>query len=107
MTENQDDKSTEQEMIERRQAFRLDMEKELVDIVWQNESGQELRKKIVCLDFSKGGLKLDCDQAIPVQTEVKVCFKAAEKNSQELHGRIIRCFKRQNGWFEIALRLKD
>jgi len=37
MAENQ----SEQEIIERRKAFRLDMEKELVDIVWQNASGDE------------------------------------------------------------------
>jgi len=103
MAENQ----SEQEIIERRKAFRLDMEKELVDIVWQNASGDEQRKKIVCVDFSKGGLKLDCDQEIAVQTAVKIHFKAAEKNSQLLHGRIIRCQKQVNGWYEIALRLDD
>ncbi len=48
---------------DRRQSFRLDMEKELVDIVWTGTDGIERNKKIVCLDFSRGGLKLDCDQA--------------------------------------------
>jgi len=52
-------------------------------------------------------LKLDCDQEIAVQTAVKIHFKAAEKNSQLLHGRIIRCQKQVNGWYEIALRLDD
>ena len=101
------DNDNEQKIIERRQAFRLDMEKELVDIVWQNTSGDEQRRKIVCVDFSKSGLKLDCDQEIAVQTEVKIHFKAANKNSQLLHGRIIRCQQQVNGWYEIALRLND
>ncbi len=94
-----------QENVERRQSFRLDMEKELVDIVWMDGEGQETRKKIVCVDFSKGGLKLDCDQAIAVNTEVTVIFKAAAPESQKLHGTIIRCIKQKNGWHEIALRL--
>ena len=92
---------------ERRQTFRLDMEKELVDITWTHESGQELKKKIVCVDFSKGGLKLDCDQSIPVNTEVIIRFKAAAKNNQTLHGKVIRCIEQKNGWFELALRLND
>ncbi|GAA5135092.1 PilZ domain-containing protein [Thalassotalea piscium] len=92
---------------ERRQSFRLDMEKELVDIVWVNDDGQQSAKKIVCLDFSRGGLKLDCDQAIALETSVKVVFKAADPRSQKLSGRVIRCIKQDNGWFEIALQLDE
>ncbi|XQW85264.1 PilZ domain-containing protein [Thalassotalea piscium] len=92
---------------ERRQFFRLDMEKELVDILWLNESGQQSAKKIACLDFSRGGLKLDCDQAIEIQTPVTVIFKAADPRSQKLTGRVIRCIQQKNGWFEIALKLDD
>jgi hypothetical protein len=91
---------------ERRQSFRLDMEKELVDLTWINGSGQEINKKIVCVDFSKGGLKLDCDQSIQINTEVTVRFKAAA-NSQILKGKVIRCIEQDNGWFELALRLND
>ncbi|GHF89164.1 PilZ domain-containing protein [Thalassotalea marina] len=92
---------------ERRQAMRLDMEKELIDIHWTNEQGQVINKKIACLDFSKGGLKLDCDQAIPLDTETTVVFQAAAKNSQQLKGKVIRCIQQDNGWFEIALRLDE
>jgi len=96
-----------QENIDRRQFFRLDMEKELVDIVWNNDAGQQVTKKIVCVDFSKGGLKLDCDQAIPVNTEVTIVFQAAAAQSQKLYGKTIRCIQQDNGWFEVALRLND
>jgi c-di-GMP-binding flagellar brake protein YcgR len=92
---------------ERRQSFRLDMEKELVDIQWQNEQHQQLQRKISCLDFSRGGLKLDCDHAIPLHTEVTVIFKIANPNSQNLHGTVIRCIKQATGYFEIALRLTN
>lgn len=91
--------------LERRSSFRLDMEKELVDIKWTDENGQERTKKIICLDFSKGGLKLDCDTPLPVQTQVKVVFKSATTNHQALTGSVLRCNKQDNGWFEIGLEL--
>jgi len=91
--------------LERRGSFRLDMEKELVDIMWTDESGQETTKKIVCLDFARGGLKLDCDIALPVQMAVTVLFKSASANNQKLYGKVLRCIKQDNGWFEIALIL--
>ncbi len=90
---------------ERRSSFRLDMEKELVDIIWKDEDGQEKSKKIVCLDFARGGLKLDCDIALPVQTVVTVVFKSASANNQKLYGKVLRCIKQDTGWFEIALVL--
>ncbi|WP_114325017.1 PilZ domain-containing protein [Candidatus Colwellia aromaticivorans] len=90
---------------ERRSSFRLDMEKEFIDIMWTDESGQEKSKKIVCLDFSRGGLRLDCDVALPVQTAVTVIFKSASANNQKLYGKVLRCIKQDTGWFEIALVL--
>ena len=90
---------------ERRNSFRLDMEKELVDIMWSDESGQQRSKKIVCLDFARGGLKLDCDIALPVNVAVTVVFKAANSNHQKLYGKVLRCIKQDTGWFEIALIL--
>jgi c-di-GMP-binding flagellar brake protein YcgR len=106
MNENEDNENSE-DSIERRQAFRLDMEKELVDISWINEQQQQQQRKITCLDFSRSGLKLDCDHAIPLQTAVTIIFKIADTNSQNLHGTVIRCIKQANGYFEIALRLAD
>jgi hypothetical protein len=92
---------------ERRSSFRLDMEKEFVDIMWTDENGQERNKKIVCLDFARGGLKLDCDIALPVQTAVTVLFKSAAANNQKLNGKVLRCIKQDTGWFEIALVLDN
>ena len=91
--------------MERRKSFRLDMEKELVDIVWTNENGQEQKKKIACLDFSRGGLKLDCVQNLPINTAITVVFKSAHANTQKLYGKVLRCIKQDNGWYEIALIL--
>lgn len=91
--------------LERRSSFRLDMEKELVDIIWTDESGQEKTKKIVCLDFARGGLKLDCDITLPEQTAVTILFKSANSNNEKLFGKVLRCIKQDNGWFEIAITL--
>ncbi len=93
------------EEMERRKSFRLDMEKELVDIIWTDGNGQEHHKKIVCLDFARGGLKLDCDQSITVNTAVTVVFQSANASSQKLYGRVLRSIKQENGWFEIGLAL--
>lgn len=91
--------------IERRRSFRLDMEKELVDIVWNDEKGQEHTKKIACLDFARGGLKLDCDETLPINTAVTVVFKSANASNQKLYGKVLRSIKQTSGWFEIALVL--
>jgi len=90
---------------DRRQSFRLDMEKELVDIVWINDNNQEQVKKIACLDFSRGGLRLDCDQALAVHTAITIIFKSANTNNKKLHGKVLRCIKQDSGWYEIAVTL--
>lgn len=91
--------------LERRKSFRLDMEKELIDITWTDENGRDQQKKIACLDFARGGLRLDCDVAISLNTEVTVVFKSASANSQKLYGKVLRCIKQDSGWFEIAIIL--
>ena len=63
------------------------------------------KKKIVCLDFSKGGVKLNCDVYIAVSTPVTVIFKASNPNSRKLRGKVLRCNEQQAGGFNIALIL--
>jgi len=92
---------------ERRSSFRLDMEKELIDIEWKDPEGIAKQKRIACIDFSRGGLKIDCDQAIELRSQVTIVFKAASPNHQKLHGFVLRCLKQSNGSFEIALRIHN
>jgi len=99
-----DDHSPE---IERRKHFRLDMEKEMIDITWTSEDNQEVNKKVVCIDFSRGGAKIDCDYAIPVNTVVTLIFRQAAPQSQKLQAKVIRCVKQDTGWFDIGLLLLD
>jgi len=91
---------------ERRQSFRIDMEKELVDISWTDEQGNIRQRKIVCLDFSRGGLKVDCDQPLPVGVSVEILFKAAHPDSRKLLGKVLRCVKDDSGWYHIALQIE-
>lgn len=95
------------ENVERRKSFRLDMEKELVDIFWTDEKGQEHNKKIVCVDFSRGGLKLDCDQNLPINTAVIIVFKSENTSNQKLYGKVFRSIEHESGCFEIGLILND
>ena len=90
---------------ERRQYFRIDMEEELIDIIWQDNVGTQHQKKITCLDFSRGGVKARCDEEIPLHAQATVIFKAADPSSQRLDGKILRCIKQASGKFQIALKL--
>jgi c-di-GMP-binding flagellar brake protein YcgR len=92
---------------ERRQNFRIDMEEELIDIIWQDETGKEAKRKITCLDFSRGGVRADCDIELPKNAVVTVIFQAAAPSSQRLQGKVIRCIKRDDSFYEIALKLVD
>tara|TARA_B110000090_G_C13027512_1_gene310481 strand:+ start:79 stop:399 length:321 start_codon:yes stop_codon:yes gene_type:complete len=98
-------KVSNEKITERRQFFRLDMEKELIDISWQDK-GIDKNKKIACFNFSRGGLKIDCDEPIPVSVMLTIRFKATAPKSRILKGKVLRCLKQKNGWFEIALILE-
>jgi hypothetical protein len=92
---------------DRRQGFRLDMEKSLVDISWLDEKGLARQGKVICIDFSRNGIKLDCDQSLLIDTQVSVIFDRKTPLHQALHGTVIRCKTQANGWFEIALQWND
>jgi len=100
MTDNSNDG------IERRKSFRLDMEKEVVDISWVDSDNKQCMKKIACLDFARGGLRLDCDHPLPVDAKVIVQFRSVENNSQKLNTSVLRCEQQKNGWYEVALLLE-
>ena len=90
---------------ERRQAFRIDMENEIIDISWLNDKNEKVTRRIACMDFSRGGLKINCDSVIEENTNVTIVFRAANANSQHLKGHVLRCLKQNNGWFNIGIKL--
>jgi len=91
--------------IDRRNSFRLDMEKEMVDISWTNDVNQERIKKVACIDFARGGLKIDFDEPLPLGIKVDVIFRSTETKSKILPAKVLRCIKQDNGWYEVALLL--
>lgn len=90
---------------ERRQSFRLDMEKELIDVKWTDSNGRSQHKKVACRDFSKGGLRIDCDVEIDQGSRVEIIIQATSQKPQLLNARAIRCKRQDNGWFEVAFIL--
>jgi hypothetical protein len=90
---------------ERRSSFRLDMEEELVDITWLDVDGWERTKHLCCLDFSRSGLKFECDEELPIGTAIMVIFTSSNANNQKFAGKILRCNKQESGKFTIALAL--
>jgi hypothetical protein len=80
------------------------MEKELIDIAWQDNDGKQHEKKVACLDFSRGGLRIDSDIPMEVDTHVIVTFKSNSPQKQQLNGKVLRCIKQDTGWFEIAFQ---
>ncbi|MGB0937693.1 MAG: PilZ domain-containing protein [Colwellia sp.] len=90
---------------ERRQAFRIEMENEIIDISWETTPGELVTRRIACIDFSRGGLKVNCDAAIETDTFVTIVFRAAHENSQKLTGKVLRCLKQNNGWYEVGIQL--
>lgn len=93
--------------IERRKFFRLDMEKELIGMVWTDENDTEHQKTIECVDFSRGGLKVLSDERIEKNTLVKVIFKSADLHSQRLYAKVLRCVEINESEFAVALLLVD
>jgi hypothetical protein len=92
---------------DRRQSFRIDMEKELIDLMWCNDQGQQQQLQLTCLDFSRGGVRVECEQMIALDTEVTVIFNATHPNARKLVASVLRCQPTTTGTFEIALRMAD
>ena len=93
--------------IERRQSFRLDMEKELVTVSWADENGRQWSKSLACLDFSRGGARIDCDMAISEGSDATITFKANTPDKQTFQCQVVRCSEQPTGWYEIAFTLGD
>lgn len=91
--------------IERRQNFRIDMESELVDVTWHDVEGQAHQMKCSCEDFSKGGLRIEHDFAIAVDTVVEFKFQADHPESRNIKATVVRCIGLSNGKFSIGFQM--
>lgn len=95
--------SDEQDFLDRRSSMRLDMEKELISIVWQDQQGQPQSRDVMCVDVSNGGLKFSLEQSIAIDTPVQVFFKPRQTLTTLRHATVIRVQQQPHGWFDIGL----
>lgn len=67
---------------------------DMVDVQWKDKSGR-IRKGVANLeDISLSGACLQFDQAIPLHTELRICYPKGE-----LVGKIRYCVYREIGYF--------
>jgi hypothetical protein len=89
---------------ERRSSARLDMEKQMVSIKWTDANKQSQKRLVTCMDVSRGGLKLELEVAIPVDSLVEVQLTPENLSPQTFQAKVIRCAQLEHGWFNIGLK---
>ena len=88
------------EGVERRKSLRLDMEHHLVTIWGPNQSSM---KQVVCVDVCNGGVSLNVDTPITVDTVIDVMLTPADTESPKRKAKVLRCIKQDTGWYLIGL----
>jgi len=88
---------------DRRDSLRLDMEKQLITVSWQGENERQYIRDVMCLDISKGGIKFSIERDIEIDTQVKVQFKPHQIDSKIYLARVLRSVKQDHGWYDIGL----
>lgn len=91
---------------DRRRSQRLDMEKELVTIMWENDSNESVSRDVMCIDVSSGGLKVEMMHPIAPLTPVNVLFKPNQPLNVTTQCTVLRCVKQLSGWYELALLIE-
>lgn len=93
----------EQVQSERRTSRRLDMEKELITVNWEDNGTKESSKPI-CLDVSSTGLKINIDRPIQTNTKAEIIFEGKDKQTNTFSAEVVYCNLQENGWYEIAFQ---
>ncbi|KGJ87470.1 PilZ domain-containing protein [Thalassotalea sp. ND16A] len=94
-----------EDIIDRRQDSRINMEQELVDITWLDGDGQAHQVKCLCDDFSRGGMRIEHEFAISVNTLVNFKFQADHPESRTIPATVVRCLELINGKFSIGFKM--
>jgi len=93
---------------ERRSSLRVDMEKQLVSISWIEETGTTITRDVMCIDVSNGGLQIELERSIPIDTLVVVLFSPNRTSCRSYETRVLRTLQQEHGWFNIGLQfIKD
>lgn len=92
---------------ERRKSLRLDMEKELVTVFPIDAPTLPHKFQCVCVDVSRGGLKLNSDLPLAAESHIDVLFKPKHPNSAKRRALVLRCDQQAEGWFFVALQFVE
>lgn len=92
--------------IERRKNFRIDMENETIDLIWKDTDGKSYKVQSVCVDFSKGGMKVENEFAILPNTKVSFRFQSEHPDSIALRAKVVRCTKMGDKRYSIGFKIK-
>ena len=90
--------------VERRNSKRLDMEKQLITISWIETTGSTVVREVTCVDVSNGGLQVELDKPLPIDTTVVVIFNPNHPQCQSYETRVLRSVLQEHGWFNIGLQ---
>lgn len=91
------------EQMERRRSLRLDMEQELVTIQWLDQLGNEHLEQMVCIDICNGGIAIESNTILSVESTVDVIINPGDTQSPKHTAQIIRCNEQPSGCFHIGL----
>lgn len=88
---------------ERRESARLDMEKQIVSVTWEQD-GKWVARDVMCFDVSRGGFQIEMEQPIPVGSLVKVLFLPHQPQCKTFEAKVLRITRCEHGWFNIGLQ---
>ena len=91
---------------DRRQSTRVDMESEKVLISIQSELDVITKPSYaLCIDLSRKGALLQCNQSMPLGTLIAVTFNPDMDNENQVKGQVCRCTQIADASFQVALQL--
>ena len=92
--------------IDQRRSLRLDMEKELIGLEWENDQHEIVKRQAMCIDVSNGGLKVNIDRRIETSGPVKVTFRDKQGSPNTMYAKVIRVTEIHD-WFDIAMEFVE
>jgi hypothetical protein len=93
------------EMAEKRDSIRLDLEAERVLIHWKDSTDAEQQDYAVCMDLARNGLLFDYSLPFDIGELIAVTFNPNTDKQHQVFGQVCRCNTRSADSFYVALQL--
>lgn len=91
---------------DRRDSARLDMEKQIISISW-NEGDEDYSRDVMCFDVSGGGFQIEMEKPLPIGTRVSVLFSPYHPECRTYAAEVLRLTRQEHGWFNIGLQFTN